>query len=154
MKHKLIMVEGIPGSGKTTFAKKIAARLRDLGYNATCYNESDIHPADLSWIAVLTAAQYEHLLQKWPSYADQIRAQAWQESNRVLVAYSNVEVTRKEDEALYDDFAPYEVTTANGRWPTSPPSIWSAGNDFQPKLNKKSTSQSLNVPGYKIMSTN
>lgn len=114
MKHKLIMVEGIPGSGKTTFAKKIAARLRDLGYNATCYNESDIHPADLSWIAVLTAAQYEQLLQKWPAYADQIRAQAWQESNRILVAYSNVEVTRKEDNALYDDFAPYEVY--DGKW--------------------------------------
>jgi len=114
MQHKLIMVEGVPGSGKTTFAKKIAARLRDLGYNATCYNESDFHPADLSWIAVLTADQYESLLNKWPAYTEQIQAQAWQEADQILVAYSNVEVTRKEDEALYDDFAPYEVY--DGKW--------------------------------------
>jgi len=114
MDHRLIIVEGIPGSGKTTIAKKVAAWLNQHNLKATCYNESDFHPADLSWIAVLTAGQYEHLLNKWPAYTAQIRAQAWQEADQILVTYSNVEVSCKEDEALYDDFAPYEVY--DGKW--------------------------------------
>ena len=114
MKHRLIMVEGIPGSGKTTFAKKIASRLCELGYHATCYNESDYHPADLSWIAVLTPEVHTHLLEKWPAYTEQIQAQSWQEGNKIFVTYSNIEVTNREDEALYDDFSPYEVY--DGKW--------------------------------------
>jgi hypothetical protein len=113
MNHRLIIVEGIPGSGKTTIAKKVAAWLNQHNLKATCYNESDFHPADLSWIAVLTADEYENLLNKWSAYTEQIQAQAWQEADQILVTYSNVEVSCKEDETLYDDFAPYEVYDGN-----------------------------------------
>lgn len=114
MNHRLIMVEGIPGSGKTTIAKKVAAWLNQHNLKATCYNESDYHPADLSWIAVLSKQNWQELLETWPSYEDSIRAQAWQEGEQFFVAYSNIELRQKSDEKLYHWFSAYEVY--DGKW--------------------------------------
>ena len=47
MHSKLILVEGIPGSGKSTFAQKIADCYSTRGPKTNLYTEGDYHPADL-----------------------------------------------------------------------------------------------------------
>ena len=39
MKNRLILVEGIPGSGKTTISKKIRDYLMNKGLDVILYNE-------------------------------------------------------------------------------------------------------------------
>jgi len=73
MQSKLILVEGIPGSGKTTTANKIVAYYRDNGVNATAYIEGDAHPADLGWIACIPQEHYNSLLARYPQLAEDIK---------------------------------------------------------------------------------
>lgn len=42
--HRLILVEGLPGSGKTTLSKKIASYLKEW-QETNHYNEGEAHPA-------------------------------------------------------------------------------------------------------------
>jgi len=42
------MVEGIPGSGKSTFAQKIEEFYTKHNLKANLYNEGSFHPADLA----------------------------------------------------------------------------------------------------------
>jgi hypothetical protein len=49
MKNKLILLEGIPGSGKSTFARFISLQLERNGYQSQLYHESTFdHPLFLS----------------------------------------------------------------------------------------------------------
>ncbi|WP_291569267.1 zeta toxin family protein [Clostridium sp. UBA4548] len=49
MENKLILVEGIPGAGKTTTARIIKERLISEGKNVILYEEGMSHPADMAW---------------------------------------------------------------------------------------------------------
>lgn len=49
MNSRLILVEGIPGAGKTTTARKIKEKLIDEGKEAILYEEGMSHPADMAW---------------------------------------------------------------------------------------------------------
>ena len=46
MRTDLIIVEGLPGSGKSTTAAMIAEELRKKGKNVLCFDEGEEHPAD------------------------------------------------------------------------------------------------------------
>jgi hypothetical protein len=58
LKHELILVEGIPGAGKTTTADRIKEKLESLGTEVVVYHEGVSHPADMAWNAYLTMEQY------------------------------------------------------------------------------------------------
>jgi len=73
MESKLILVEGIPGSGKTTIAKKISAYFRDMGVNTITYAEGEAHPADLGWIACIPIERYNYLLAYYPQFSEDIK---------------------------------------------------------------------------------
>ncbi len=62
MNTKLILVEGIPGSGKSTFARRIAGHYQALGQTVRLYNEGDYHPADVAWNACIPLAGLEQAL--------------------------------------------------------------------------------------------
>ena len=64
---KLILIEGIPGSGKTTIAQKVAERYRNRSRSVNLYLESEAHPADLGWSACVPAKQYNGILEKYPA---------------------------------------------------------------------------------------
>lgn len=64
MQHKLILVEGIPGAGKTTTARKIKKDLMDQGFQVNLYEEGMSHPADISWQAVLLKEEYDEFKQE------------------------------------------------------------------------------------------
>ena len=53
--NKLIIIEGLPGSGKTTLAKMIYQRVSSFSSDVRIFVEGDLHPADMAWCACLTA---------------------------------------------------------------------------------------------------
>jgi len=62
MSTKLILVEGLPGSGKTTLAKRIHQELSNADAPSTVYLEGDLsHPADYDGMAYFLADEFKHL---------------------------------------------------------------------------------------------
>lgn len=101
MKNKLILVEGIPGAGKTTTARKIRDELISQGQNVVLYEEGMSHPADMAWNAYLTETEYDDFLNKCLNMWDTseksvskeelkniIEAQVRKEDDHVIVAYT------------------------------------------------------------------
>ncbi|MGM7683787.1 hypothetical protein ACSVDA_16740 [Cytobacillus sp. Hm23] len=70
MKSKLIMLEGIPGSGKTTTSKYISNLLNAKEINNDLYIEGHLdHPADYEGIACVTEKQYRDIASKYKEHA-------------------------------------------------------------------------------------
>ena len=67
---RLVLVEGLPGSGKTTTARMIEDAARARGFDVRYFGEgrSD-HPADFEEVAILTDADLERLRGDFPSSA-------------------------------------------------------------------------------------
>lgn len=68
---KLILVEGIPGSGKTSTARYIKGLLDAQDKDNHLYLEGDLnHPADYESVACLDFKEYEVLKNKYPELGD------------------------------------------------------------------------------------
>ena len=87
---RLIIVEGIPGSGKTTVARKIAKSLRARGKNVQLYVEGDLHPADMAWCACLTQEEYKEVCQQYPEYKKAFEENKSQWHEYVILAYTKI----------------------------------------------------------------
>lgn len=74
METKLILFEGIPGSGKSTMAHKTALILNKHRVPNSFYREGCLHPANLDGYVVMTPEELEVLLQKFPKYTERIRS--------------------------------------------------------------------------------
>lgn len=59
---KLYLIEGIPGVGKTTYAKKLRDKLTEQGKDVIMYEEGDSHPADMAWQAYLNKKEYDDFI--------------------------------------------------------------------------------------------
>lgn len=65
MNTKLILVEGLPGSGKSTTARLIHEILNENGKNAELYMEGNLdHPADYEGVAYFTKKEFVSLLER------------------------------------------------------------------------------------------
>jgi hypothetical protein len=77
---KLILVEGVPGSGKTTMAEFCHRWLDQNGIRNRLYSEGDpAHPADFESVAYFTEAEYSEWLlrhpdqrEMWARYSDAV----------------------------------------------------------------------------------
>jgi len=77
MSSKLVLVEGIPGSGKTTAAQFIRDWLAERGAHPALYLEGTLdHPADFESVACLDESEIDRLLQRFPGYQDFLERQA------------------------------------------------------------------------------
>lgn len=90
MQHRLILIEGIPGSGKSTIAKRIEQYLLSKNIKAKMYREGDAHPADLAWIACIPIDEYYDFLDKYSQQKDIIKKNTILEGDFALVAYLNL----------------------------------------------------------------
>jgi len=89
---QLILFEGIPGSGKTTMAKRLHAHLLDRGIDADVYLEGDSnHPVDLGWHAYFTKGEYRRLTAENPSRAEAIESHTIVHGDDYLVQYKDTE---------------------------------------------------------------
>lgn len=104
--HQLILVEGIPGSGKSTTAKKIEEYLKEKGINVRLFKEGDQNPADLSWHACIPNAAFTQLLETYPNEKETILACTTFEEDYAIVAYIKGDFQNPE---LHQRFESYEV---------------------------------------------
>lgn len=84
---KLILFEGIPGSGKTTTSQHLFSHLLEDGVPAKLYIEGSQHPIDLPFFAYLTQYEYNDLLIKFPQQAEWIKSNSIIELDYVLIPY-------------------------------------------------------------------
>ncbi|MBR3771561.1 MAG: hypothetical protein IKL07_04775 [Clostridium sp.] len=103
MESKLIMVEGLPGAGKTTVAKKVKSQMEEEGKSVILYEGMSANPADMAWQAYLTKEEYHRFvaecLDVWMSSKQtitdeelirRIEVQSQTENGHVAIAYRNI----------------------------------------------------------------
>lgn len=88
IRTKLILVEGLPGSGKTTTALFVANWLQAQGVDAAVFLEGDLnHPADFESVACLDGQAYAALLTRFPAEADFLQSQVIQDEDDYFFSY-------------------------------------------------------------------
>ena len=109
---KLILVEGIPGSGKTTTARFVCDWLEEHGKHPALFLEGDWHhPADYESVACLTGPEYAELLAQFPDQADFLAQQAWQEDGEWFFRYHELQYEHSDHRpaALFETLARFEI---------------------------------------------
>ncbi len=100
---RIIFIEGLPGSGKTTFAKRLS---EDLKGDVRLFIEGDLHPIDLAWCSYTDDTTYHRLLERFPEQAAQIQSHSRFEDGHWITAYTQV---RPAPKRFYDAFEMHEV---------------------------------------------
>lgn len=91
MKTKLILVEGLPGSGKSTTAKLIHELLTENQVPAELYMEGNLdHPADYEGVAYFTEEEFEELLKKSGSLSKVFQDRVTVKRGRHLLPYMKI----------------------------------------------------------------
>ncbi|WP_297429485.1 thymidylate kinase [Clostridium sp.] len=108
MKNRLILIEGIPGSGKTTISKKIKKFFTNKGFKVELYNEGDAHPADMAWNALLSIDEYNNIIRENKKIENLIVENSIFEENYVIVAYTKLGFHRKQNK-LMNFFEDHEI---------------------------------------------
>ncbi len=122
MINKLILVEGIPGVGKTTTAMKIKEKLISEGKKVILYEEGVSHPADMAWNAYLKEEEYDRFLSKcleiWNNskkniskeeLVNRIEAQVRREDDHIILAYTRIDFPEDSYWSLIDEVASKEI---------------------------------------------
>lgn len=112
---KLILVEGLCGTGKSTLAERLHHHLAQREIPSKFYDEgAEQHPTSLNWHALFPDEEYRKLLTRYPDAASHIRSLAIENGDSYLVPYRGVEEFSKRD-ALYAELKAHELC-----WTDSP----------------------------------
>ncbi len=89
---RLVIVEGIPGSGKTSVARFASGWLEKQGLATALYLEGDLdHPADFESVARLDAQQLAALQARFPGQAAWLAGQVDVQGESYLVSYHKLQ---------------------------------------------------------------
>jgi hypothetical protein len=87
-----VIVEGIPGSGKTSTARFAAGRLARRGVPTRLHLEGDLdHPADYESTACLGAGAYTALRAAFPAWGAELDRLAFRRGEEVLLSYRRLD---------------------------------------------------------------
>jgi hypothetical protein len=114
MKHQVIFIEGLPGSGKTTYARKLADYYRSQGYQVEQYNEGDLNPIDLAWCAYCTDAEYRELITHYPEMKEEIVKNSQRDNDHYIIAYTRINHPEAHQK-FFDEMEKYEVYQYDSR---------------------------------------
>jgi hypothetical protein len=107
---KLIVVEGIPGSGKTTMATFIHGWLSKHHVRNRLYCEGNLeHPADFESVAYFTAADYAELLTRCPCQRDVLAQHSQGANGEHFFGYRQLAEAQAVPEALIAELAQRDV---------------------------------------------
>lgn len=108
---KLILVEGLPGSGKTTTAVFIANWLQERGVDTAVFLEGDLnHPADFESVACLDEQTYTDLLTRFPGEVDLLQSQVIQDGEDTFFRYRALQQSYPHlPESLINTLAQHEI---------------------------------------------
>ena len=82
MATKLIIIEGLPGSGKSTTAHNVYEVLKNKGINTELYCEGNYnHPADFDGVAYFNSEDFNVLQQEYLTDRDLL--------NKIRINYNN-----------------------------------------------------------------
>ena len=85
---RLILIEGIPGSGKTTLTAQLSSLLQRAGIPSAAWLEGQSgHPAELEWHACFSREEYAALLRSFPARTEALHARTRQEGDFTLIRY-------------------------------------------------------------------
>lgn len=84
---KLIIFEGIPGSGKTTTSQLLHKYFIEKGIGSNIFIEGSEHPIDLPFYAYLSLSEYDSLIWEFHEQADWLQKNSIVEQNYVLIPY-------------------------------------------------------------------
>ncbi|AZN38322.1 adenylyl-sulfate kinase [Paenibacillus albus] len=114
---KLILVEGLCGTGKSTLAERLHRYLQQQGISSHFYDEgAKGHPVSLNWHAFFREEEYAELLERYPSVAEEIRSRAISGDHNYLIPYRDVTAFNEpESEALRAELKARELC-----WTDSP----------------------------------
>lgn len=91
MNTRLILVEGLPGSGKSTTARLIQEILAEQNVNAELYMEGNLdHPADYEGVAYFTEEEFEKLLAESDSLSRIFQDSVFVKRGRLLLPYMQI----------------------------------------------------------------
>lgn len=95
---KLILVEGLPGSGKSTTAGLIKDILVEQNVNAELYMEGNLdHPADYEGVAYFTEKEFEDLLAMSSSLSKVFQDRVIVKNGRHLLPYMKIKAELGDD---------------------------------------------------------
>jgi hypothetical protein len=96
-KTRLILLEGIPGSGKSTAGAYIQSFLENAGIPVKFWREGDFDiPADFEGVACLTGSQYRHLLARHPELIPLLEEQLTVQGGDHLIKYRKLQQLHSE----------------------------------------------------------
>ncbi len=108
---KLILIEGIPGSGKTSAARFVCNWLESHDQRPRLFLEGDWqHPADFESVACLDDAEYADLRAQFPAQVDFLARHARQEDGEWFFSYRQMQHEHSEQpDALFVSLARFEI---------------------------------------------
>ncbi len=109
---RLILIEGVPGSGKTTLAGAIRDRLAAEGAPTRLVLEGDLaHPADFEMVAHYTRVDFDALCERHPQAQAALTAQVEIVGDDCFVPYRRLALTDAQalSDALFAELASHDV---------------------------------------------
>lgn len=92
MKSKLILIEGLPGSGKSTTASLVGEVLTEAGISCQVFQEGNLHhPADFDGVAAISHAEYHNLVAMYPMHVEAITHTSLLDGDVYVVHYRMLE---------------------------------------------------------------
>lgn len=91
MNTQLIIIEGLPGSGKSTVAQLVSEILADKGVEAQMFQEGNLeHPADYDGVSFYKQDEFNQLLSDHEWFKEILESRAVKHGSNFLIPYRKI----------------------------------------------------------------